>query len=420
MELRLLNPEEHGKTRELWEQVFPEDTCAFLDYYYFIKTQNNKIYVIEEDGKIRSMLQLNPYMLQIGKKRHLCRYVIAVSTEEAYRKRGYCRQLLLRSMEDLWREKEPFVYLMPASAAIYTPYGFRFVYGQKQAKLCLETVGMGSAANLPASEVSAVGLAEDAEDVKIREARIADAQQMAELFDTCKDLLPARVQYQVYAVRDAHYYQRMILEQQSENGGYSLSFSKGQLVGMFAYSEEGEIEILEPIFLPGYEKVFCQAVRQLGLGGQKEIACYALPESLRRAAETEKSFGESACGIQVRDVEEKPLIMARLLHLETLFGCLRVRQGEQISCSFAVIDTLFPQNNRIWKLENEAGSDEIKVCETEDSQGVLPVEVLTELVFGRKTPEEAETEDYVILTDSLKEEWKKLEPLAPVFLNEVV
>ena len=71
-------------------------------------------------------------------------------------------------------------------------------------------------------------------------------------------------------------------------------------------------------------------------------------------------------------------------------------------------------------MENEEGSEEIKVCETEDSQGALPAEVLTEMVFGRKTPEEAEKEEYVIMTDALKKEWKKLELLTPVFLNEVV
>ena len=416
MEVRLLKPEEHGKTRKLWEDVFPEDTAAFLDYYYFIKTQNNKIYVIEEDGKIRSMLQLNPYMLQIGTKKHLCQYVIAVSTEKDYRKRGYCRQLLLQSMEDLWQQKEPFVYLMPTSAAIYTPYGFRFVYGQRQAKLCLE----------PGRTVAdLVKNAEDTENMKVREARIADAQQMAELFDACRELLPNQIQYQVYALHDAHYYQRMILEQQSENGGYLLAFSKKRLVGMFAYSDEGEFEILEPIFLPGYESAFYQAVRQLGDGRQTEIACYALPESLRLEAEGGKNSetgtkGTETWGIRVQAVEEKPLIMARLLHLETLLGCLRVKQGEQIRCSFAVIDTLLPQNNRIWRLENEEGSEEIKVCETEDSQGALPAEVLTEMVFGRKTPEEAEKEEYVIMTDTLKKEWKKLELLTPVFLNEVV
>ena len=61
MELRRLEEQEHQKTRKLWEEVFSDDTRAFLDYYYFIKTKENEIWVIEEDGEIQSMLQLNPY-----------------------------------------------------------------------------------------------------------------------------------------------------------------------------------------------------------------------------------------------------------------------------------------------------------------------------------------------------------------------
>ena len=32
MKVRKLDPEEHSKTRSLWEEVFTEDTKAFLDY----------------------------------------------------------------------------------------------------------------------------------------------------------------------------------------------------------------------------------------------------------------------------------------------------------------------------------------------------------------------------------------------------
>ena len=40
------NQENYGK------RFFPEDTKEFLDYYYFVKTGINEIYVIEADGEI--------------------------------------------------------------------------------------------------------------------------------------------------------------------------------------------------------------------------------------------------------------------------------------------------------------------------------------------------------------------------------
>ena len=89
MILRRLKQDEHGLTRKLWEEVFTEDTKAFLDYYYFIKTKENRIYVIEEDGEIRSMLQLNPYRIRIEAEEFPSDYIIAVSTQKEYRSRGY-------------------------------------------------------------------------------------------------------------------------------------------------------------------------------------------------------------------------------------------------------------------------------------------------------------------------------------------
>ena len=49
MILRKLEPRERAETRKLWEEDFPEDTKEFLDYYYFVKTGINEIYVIEAD-----------------------------------------------------------------------------------------------------------------------------------------------------------------------------------------------------------------------------------------------------------------------------------------------------------------------------------------------------------------------------------
>ena len=48
MKIKKLAVEEKGRTRALWEEVFSEDTREFLDYYYFIKTRDNDIYVIED------------------------------------------------------------------------------------------------------------------------------------------------------------------------------------------------------------------------------------------------------------------------------------------------------------------------------------------------------------------------------------
>ena len=86
MIIRKLEQSEHIATRKLWEEIFPEDTKAFLDYYYYIKAAKNQIYVVEEDGRICSMLQLNPYRIRLEDKSFPSEYIVAVATKKEYRR----------------------------------------------------------------------------------------------------------------------------------------------------------------------------------------------------------------------------------------------------------------------------------------------------------------------------------------------
>ena len=55
MNLRKLEKTEHEKTRRLWEEIFTEDTEAFLDYYYSIKTAENETFLRTTLLRLRQM-----------------------------------------------------------------------------------------------------------------------------------------------------------------------------------------------------------------------------------------------------------------------------------------------------------------------------------------------------------------------------
>ena len=259
MELRKLEQKEHGKTRALWETVFSEDTKQFLDYYYYFKTKDNEIYVIEEEETIRSMLHLNPYMIRVEERQFRGNYIIAVATEEAYRGRGYMGMLLRKSMQDMYHRKELFTFLMPAAEAIYTPYDFRFIYNQWQA-----LVG-----EIPAREYLSEkkGLTRKLE---VRDASMGDALEMAGFFSR-----HFADRWQVYAVRDEAYYQTLLFEQQSENGGIKLMESDGELVGMFDYAREDGLEIREPLYQEEYAEEFKKAVHAMPRDSDEAVEGYA-------------------------------------------------------------------------------------------------------------------------------------------------
>lgn len=373
MELRKLKENERNSTRKLWEDIFVEDTEEFLDYYYFLKTKDNEIYVIEEEHAIRSMLHLNPYTVNIEDTQFIGHYIVAVATEDNYRKRGYMGRLLRETMQEMYDRKEPFTFLMPAVEAIYSPYDFRYVYKQRRTK----------SAGKPGVP-----------KIELKIASVVDTAEMAAFY---KEHFADR--YQVYAERDKKYYMTVLMEQQSQFGGIMLMKHEGEIVGMFFYTNEGEFAVREPLYLQEFEEEFYKAIHELK-GNQELVQIDAVSES-------EVIF------------EEQPIIMARILHLESMLSSLRTKNGEQVNCSFAVLDTILKKNSRIWRIASQEDG-KIKVTETEDSEGVLTIAAFTSFVFGYKTIDEIKKEPDVFLSERLENELKKIKTINRVFLNEVV
>lgn len=136
--IRYLQQEEKKKSEALYREAFPEDKDEFVNYYYSYVTKDNKILAVEQAGEICSMLHLNPYRLSVNGTEVNAYYYVAVATKESYRHQGMMRSLLCRSLNDIYEEKQPFTYLMPAAKEIYEPFAFRIVYEQKKVELPLD------------------------------------------------------------------------------------------------------------------------------------------------------------------------------------------------------------------------------------------------------------------------------------------
>lgn len=265
MEVRKLRQEEHDRTRGLWEAIFKEDTPEFLDYYYSVKTKDNEIYVIEDGNDIVSMLHLNPYQMRIQDKLYQTHYIVAVATDERYRKQGLMKRLLNHAMQVMADRGEPFTFLMPAAEAIYKPFGFEFVYEQKRAMI--------------------TGKKCEGSRLHITEARGEDCKAIAEFANTILS------KYEVVTYRDEHYYRMMLAEQISERGGILVAKKDGQIEGVFCYAKEAKFEIREPLFLRA--DILEQVVYHLTGNEEESVLCAA--------------YGSE---------ESKPMIMAKVLNPE--------------------------------------------------------------------------------------------------------
>ena len=261
MILRKLELYEHGKTRKLWEAIFREDTKEFLDYYYEVKTTENEIYVIEEDGKIVSMLHLNPYQMRIREKIYLTNYIVAVATDEKYRKRGYMAKLLNYAIQVMRDRGEPFTFLMPAAEAIYKPFGFEFIYEQARGRI--------------------VGKQCDEDHLAFVMAKEEDCKAIAEYANSKLQM------YDVVTWRNERYYKTLLKECASENGGILLVKENERIEGVFSFAKGKEIEIREP--LCSSEQILQYAIFAITGNETEEVECIG--------------FGE----------ETRPMIMAKIL-----------------------------------------------------------------------------------------------------------
>lgn len=331
MELVKLEQQEHIKTRALWEQVFKEDTKEFLDYYYSEKIKNNEMYVIKEDEKIISTIHLNPYQVRINDELHKLHYIVAVATDENYRKRGFMGQLLRKTMRVMYDRKEPFTFLMPAAEGIYHPYDFRYIYSRKQGEVCGKNT---------ASDIEIVPVKED---------------ELDELSDFANQMLE---KYQVVTQRDANYYRTIILEQQSCGGDVMLIKKQGKLVGSFCYAKGEQFEIREPLFLE--EEDFLKAI-------------YLLTKNKSEMVKTFE-YGE----------EQKPIIMVRILHLETFLKCLKLEKD--VDMYIELEDKFIEENNGIFHIVGTNADGITKVQKIENETNIdkkIPIGDFTESVFGK-------------------------------------
>lgn len=265
---RKLRVEEHIRTKELWEEIFTEDTPEFLDYYYSVKTPDNEIYVIEENNEIVSMLHLNPYQMRVQDKIYQIHYIVAVATKKEYRKQGLMRMLLNQALQVMKDRGEPFTFLMPAAETIYKPFGFQFIYKQSYGKIKGKNMPDGNCEIVSATEKECGDIAQYAND-KLQE-------------------------YDIVTWRNAEYYKTMLSELASENGGILIAKQEEKIAGVFCYAynngQKEHLVIREPLF--EQEEDLQYAVYHLTGNETDEVQCIG--------------YG----------TETKPMIMAKVLNTE--------------------------------------------------------------------------------------------------------
>lgn len=395
--MRYLEQGENWKTRKLWEEAFPEDSREFDDYYYRNKAERSRILAEEEEGEIISMVQLNPYRVQVRNREYELSYIVGVATRADRRHQGHMRRLLIKMLTDMRRERVPFTFLMPAAEAIYLPFGFRYIFSQPhlgwkksasaameegETALTREEIRLGQAFPREPAESQESPTLESAESQKSPAAGQSRLRETAARLAAWQQRFLAE-RYEVFTVRDEAYVLGLMEELASEDGTWTV-FKDGA----------GEIAAMESWW---------------GLKEREQRFLYALDgltEEIRPAS---------------------PAIMARITCLEEFLTSISLTPQapeEQLLVRLTVKDPLIPENDGefLWKLDRSASEvqkteekerlSDADICPRNgaapDLDLALGIEDLAQWLFGFKKPE------------GLPEKAEWIRPLKGVFLDEVV
>lgn len=309
---------ENQRARKLYEEIFDEDSPAFVDYYFRVKAAENEIFVVEnEKQEILATLHLNPYKMMFCGEKAKTNYIVAVATRADCRHQGMMRSLLQASLQEMYRREETFTWLMPAAEAIYRPFGFRFIYEKNKMTVTADVLQRAETDENwqihSDQEVSGDIFCEEAKKEDLAELACFAEKQLSKLAE-------------VYTVHDIAYFEQRMQEVGCEGGSLILIRKEKEICGYFLALKKDR-EAWEIVVEDAVQKKAFPAVLHWFWASEEKCTFTAFPQIWEQYAQS----------------ENVPAIMGRLVHLERFVCCLKIKKEQE--WKIRLTDSLIPENN---------------------------------------------------------------------------
>lgn len=309
---------ENQRARKLYEEIFDEDSPAFVDYYFRVKAAENEIFVVEnEKQEILATLHLNPYEMMFCGEKVKTNYIVAVATRADCRHQGMMRSLLQASLQEMYRRKETFTWLMPAAEAIYRPFGFRFIYEKNKMTVTADVLRRAETDENwqihSDQEVSGDIFCEEAKKEDLAELACFAEKQLSKLAE-------------VYTVHDIAYFEQRMQEVECEGGSLILIRKEKEICGYFLALKKDR-EAWEIVVEDAVQKKAFPAVFHWFGASEEKCTFTAFPQIWEQYAQS----------------ENVPAIMGRIVHLERFVCYLKIKKEQE--WKIRLTDSLIPENN---------------------------------------------------------------------------
>lgn len=322
-----------GFTRELWKEVFPAVSEAYLDYYYEYEAKENMVFAVQGE-ELLSMLHLMPCPVAMrrnpplpGLNRLPCmadvvrvdtNIISVAATKEAYRGRGCMGRILSGALAYQREMKIPFCMVSSEEDTFFSHFGFHYIYDEPRYELNTERISEEMLRR--AAEGAVVPLGQP--NVTLTVADRSSLLTLAHFVNAnlCR-------QYKLFNIRSAVYYEHFQRELCACGGNLYQIREGGRLRGYFARVEDREDTIREAVF--------------------------------ENASDLEQYFYTAS--------DKKPALMARVVNLQEMLR--HVSSDGSVTIAIRLKDPVIAENDGIfiWYL-NENGSRMERVEEPENGR----------------------------------------------------
>ena len=317
MKMRYAREDEIDSIKEIWNYCF-NDEDTFVDYYFNHKYKNYNTIVACEDNDIVSSLQLNQYKINLDNKVYDTSYVVGVSTFPQVRGRGYMKNIMDFSLNELYKKGQLISILMPIDYRLYRKYGYEHCYDQLEY-------------NINIDDLKNFNL--NGRLYKATEKNIDDLININNIF--LEDV-------NGNTVRDKEYYINLFREVKSE-GGHVYVYKDGSYKGYIIYFLNGENMFVRELFYKDLDSLKSILKFIYNHNTQCKSVTISAPvnDKIKFVLENPKTT----------DIKIKPFMMGRVINVEEYLNGLQVEESIDIRANIFIEDKFIKENNGVFNIE---------------------------------------------------------------------
>ena len=377
MNIRFARESEKDNIRDIWDYCF-NDGPKFTDYYFENKYDNENTVVVEEDGEIVSSLQLNQYKLELNEKLYDSSYVVGVSTFPQVRGKGYMKNIMHFTLNELYKKKQLVSILMPIDYRLYRKYGYEHCYDQIEYDLDMEDLRTFKSSG------------------NMKKANLNHIEEMMEIQENCLKNVNGNIK------RDEDYYKSLFKEVNSEDGHiyiYENADDKGYII----YFINGENMFVRELYYTSLEslKAMLKFIYNHNTQCKKVTISAPINDKIRLILANPRTA----------NMKLKPFMMGRVINFEEYLKTLEIENDIKGSLNISVKDDFIKENNKVFKINLE--NNKVSVETGDFSPHVeFDINTISQLSFSYIDGSEA------FLLNNLKEDKNIIEFLDTLFIKK--